>query len=67
MIRLRPDVVILDVEMPVMNGIYALRQIVARTSVPVVMVSAVTESGAQTTAQALAIGAIDFPRNRSHP
>ncbi len=59
-LRLVPDVVTLDVEMPVLNGIEALKQIVSRSSIPVVMVSAVTEAGAKTTLEALAIGAIDF-------
>ncbi len=59
-LQLKPDVMTLDVEMPVMNGIEALRAIVARTSIPVVMVSAVTEEGAKTTMEALDIGAVDF-------
>lgn len=59
-LRLYPDVVTLDVEMPVLNGIEALKIIVARSAIPVVMVSAVTEAGAKTTLEALAIGAIDF-------
>lgn len=59
-LRLRPDVITLDVEMPVMNGIEALKQIVARTSIPVVMLSAVTETGAKITMEALEIGAVDF-------
>ena len=59
-LRLKPDVVTLDVEMPVMNGIDALKEIVARSSIPVIMVSAVTESGAKTTMEALEFGAIDF-------
>lgn len=59
-LRLKPDVVTLDVDMPVMNGLDALRVIVARTSIPVIMVSAVTESGAKTTMEALEIGAVDF-------
>ncbi|MDX2265266.1 MAG: chemotaxis response regulator protein-glutamate methylesterase [Hyphomicrobiales bacterium] len=59
-IALQPDVVTLDVEMPVLNGLEALRQIVARTSIPVVMVSSVTEAGARVTMEALSIGAIDF-------
>ena len=59
-LRLKPDVVTLDVEMPVMNGLEALREIVARSSIPVIMVSAVTERGAKTTMEALEIGAVDF-------
>jgi two-component system chemotaxis response regulator CheB len=59
-LRLQPDVMTLDVEMPVMNGLEALREIVARSFIPVVMVSAVTESGAKTTMEALEIGAVDF-------
>ncbi len=59
-LRLKPDVVTLDVEMPVMNGLEALKEIVAHSSIPVIMVSAVTESGAKTTMEALEIGAVDF-------
>jgi two-component system chemotaxis response regulator CheB len=59
-LRLQPDVVTLDVEMPVMNGLEALREIVARSSIPVIMVSSVTEAGAKTTMEALEIGAVDF-------
>ena len=59
-LRLKPDVVTLDVEMPVMNGIEALKTIVAQSSIPVIMVSAVTEEGAKTTIEALTIGAVDF-------
>ena len=46
--------------MPEMNGIEALRQILAETSIPVIMVSAQTEAGAKVTIQALQIGAMDF-------
>lgn len=59
-LQLKPDVVTLDVEMPVMNGIEALKAIVARSSIPVIMVSAVTAEGAKTTLDALSIGAVDF-------
>ena len=58
--RLRPDVVTMDVEMPGMNGIEALKQIVSRSKIPVVMVSGVTEEGARITLEALRLGAIDF-------
>lgn len=58
--KLDPDVVTLDVEMPVMGGIEALRTIVSQSTSSVVMLSALTESGAAVTLQALEIGAIDF-------
>ncbi len=59
-LRLKPDVVTLDVEMPVMNGIEALKAIVSRSTIPVVMVSAVTDTGAKITMDALELGAVDF-------
>lgn len=59
-IALKPDIVTLDVEMPVMNGLEALKMIVAKTTIPVVMVSAVTEAGAKITIDALSLGAVDF-------
>jgi two-component system, chemotaxis family, protein-glutamate methylesterase/glutaminase len=59
-LRLKPDVVTLDVEMPVMNGLEALKAIVSKSSIPVIMVSAVTEQGAKITMEALDIGAVDF-------
>lgn len=59
-LRLKPDVVTLDVEMPVMNGIEALKAIVSRSTIPVVMVSAVTDMGAKITMDALELGAVDF-------
>ncbi len=59
-LSLKPDVVTLDVEMPVMNGLEALKAIVAKSTIPVIMVSAVTEAGAKITIDALTIGAVDF-------
>jgi len=59
-LRLRPDVITMDVEMPDMNGLEALRHIVAHTQIPVIMVSAVTDAGARATMNALRIGAVDF-------
>ncbi len=59
-LQFRPDVITMDVEMPEMNGIEALRQILAKTNIPVVMVSAQTEAGAKTTIQCLQLGAVDF-------
>lgn len=59
-LRLKPDVITLDVDMPVMNGLDALKAIVAKTDIPVIMVSAQTHEGARVTIEALAIGAFDF-------
>ncbi len=58
--ELKPDVITMDVEMPVMNGLEALEIIVKTSKIPVVMVSTLTEAGAVTTLRALEIGAIDF-------
>jgi len=59
-LRLQPDVITLDVEMPAMNGLETLRMIVAKTRIPVVMVSAITHNSAAITIEALASGAVDF-------
>jgi two-component system, chemotaxis family, protein-glutamate methylesterase/glutaminase len=56
---LKPDVVTLDVEMPRMNGITALKHIMVRHCVPTVMISALTTEGARATFDALKYGAID--------
>jgi two-component system, chemotaxis family, protein-glutamate methylesterase/glutaminase len=58
--RLRPDVITLDVIMPVMDGIAALRQIMSETPVSVVMLSSSTYEGARQTIEALSLGAVDF-------
>lgn len=55
-----PDVVVLDVEMPRMDGLTFLRELMAEHPLPVVMCSTLTESGAETTMQALAAGAVSF-------
>jgi two-component system, chemotaxis family, protein-glutamate methylesterase/glutaminase len=57
---LKPDVITMDVEMPIMNGIEALEIIMKTTRTPVVMVSTLTEAGAATTLKALELGAVDF-------
>ena len=58
--RFRPDVVTLDINMPEMDGLTALTLIMAERTVPVVMVSSLTEKGALTTFEALALGAVDY-------
>src|SRR6266566_3055609 len=58
--QLQPDVVTLDVEMPEMDGLTALRHLMARYPRPVVMLSSLTREGAVTTLRALNIGAVDF-------
>jgi two-component system chemotaxis response regulator CheB len=58
--QLNPDVVTMDVEMPGMNGIEALKRIMAEHPVPVVMVSSLTAEGAGDTLKALELGAIDY-------
>lgn len=57
--QLRPDVVTMDVEMPVLDGLAALTRIMAECPVPVVMVSTLTHQGADTAVKALEIGAVD--------
>jgi len=54
-----PDVVTMDVEMPEMNGIDAVREIMDRIPTPVLMLSALTTEGADATMQALSNGAVD--------
>ena len=58
--KLKPDVITLDVEMPGMNGIDFLRNLMRLRPMPVVMVSTLTQHGAEITLEALSLGAIDF-------
>lgn len=63
---LKPDVVTMDVEMPRLDGLGALRVIMEKTPVPVIMVSSLTAEGAKETLDALEAGAVDFiPKNLS--
>jgi len=55
-----PDVITLDVEMPRMDGITFLRKIMSQRPIPVVMCSALTEKGCETTLRALEYGAVDI-------
>jgi len=59
--------VTLDIEMPVLDGLSALRIIMKETPLPVIMVSSLTSEGARSTLDALDIGAVDFiPKDLSH-
>jgi len=57
---LNPDVLTLDVEMPKMDGLVFLRNLMRLRPMPVVMVSSLTREGADETLEALALGAVDF-------
>ncbi len=57
---LQPDVLTLDVEMPKMDGLAFLRNLMRLRPMPVVMVSSLTERGADVTLEALSLGAVDF-------
>ena len=57
---LRPDVLTLDVEMPRMDGLRALEEIMKERPTPVVMVSSLTGKGTAATIKALELGAVDF-------
>jgi len=66
MIRLKPSVITLDVEMPGMSGIDFLEEIMRERPTPVVMLSTLTQKGAETSFRALELGAIDcFPKPQS--
>lgn len=63
-IALKPDLITMDVEMPRMDGITALKQIMAKAPTKVIMVSTLTNEGAKSTFEALDAGAIDYiPKN----
>jgi two-component system chemotaxis response regulator CheB len=70
-VRLRPDVVVLDLEMPRMHGLDVLERLrLERPGLPVIMCSAYTQRGARSTLDALAMGAADYvmkPSEQSDP
>ena len=59
-LRLKPDVVMMDIEMPVLDGISAVREIMNKQPMPVLMFSSMTHDGAKATLDALDAGAADF-------
>lgn len=63
-LALKPDVITMDYEMPLMDGITAVRQIMQRCPTPVLMFSSLTHEGARVTLDALDAGAVDYlPKN----
>lgn len=62
---LNPDIITMDVEMPVMDGIAAVREIMRWRPVPILMLSAHTRAGAEATLSALDAGAVDFVTKQS--
>lgn len=67
--KLNPDVITLDVEMPRLDGLSTLREIMAENPRPVLMLSSLTTEGALETIQALTLGAVDFvakPSNKAN-
>lgn len=59
-LALKPDVITMDVEMPVLDGISAVRQIMQQQRIPILMFSSLTHEGAKATLDALEAGAVDF-------
>ncbi|MDH4273479.1 MAG: chemotaxis response regulator protein-glutamate methylesterase [Gammaproteobacteria bacterium] len=59
-LKLKPDVVTMDIEMPVMDGITAVKRIMAVAPVPILMFSSLTTEGAKATFEALEAGAVDY-------
>ena len=59
-ILLKPDIITMDIEMPVLNGIDAVKQIMAKSPTAILMFSSLTHQGANATIEALEAGAVDF-------
>jgi len=65
--KLQPDVVTLDIEMPRLNGLETLKRIMQETPRPVIMISSLTQEGAEITFEALDNGAFDYlPKTQSY-
>jgi len=64
-VRLKPDVMTLDVNMPRMDGVEFLRRLMPQYPIPVVMVSSLTQRGKKITLDALDAGAVDFAPNQA--
>ncbi|WP_019375719.1 protein-glutamate methylesterase/protein-glutamine glutaminase [Virgibacillus halodenitrificans] len=58
--QLQPDVVTLDIQMPVMDGMTALQEIMKKSPLPVIMLSSLTSEGTSKTIEAISNGAVDF-------
>ena len=65
--KLKPDLLTLDIQMPVMDGLEALAIIMEECPLPVVMVSSMTQAGTDATIRALALGAVDFVSKAGGP
>jgi two-component system chemotaxis response regulator CheB len=61
-LKLKPDIITMDLEMPQMNGLEALQRIMEILPIPIIMLSAVTDNGTRDTIKALQYGALDFIR-----
>ncbi len=57
---LKPDIITMDIEMPILNGIEAVKQIMAKSPTAILMFSSLTHEGARSTLEALEAGALDF-------
>lgn len=58
--QLKPDIITLDVEMPQMDGLQLLERLMSENPLPVIMLSSLTQHGAEATIRALSLGAVDF-------
>jgi two-component system chemotaxis response regulator CheB len=66
-LRLKPDVITMDVEMPIMDGITAVKQIMSKAPTSIMMLSSHTSEGAKATLDALNAGALDFIPKQTDP